>query len=142
MVKKRKFMFESMKGLVDVYLDGKKVRAEHNGETGHIYFPILESEEPEVDVAVHDSRIGIEVEIKDGKIVPFKIIPVFNKPKIFETYMDEVEAEKAHTLQRDESPLLVNKTIKRGEKPFSRNEIPKKFAKIEEVQENLGAKKP
>ena len=42
MVKKRKFRFEPMEGLVDVYLDGKKVRAEHNGETGHIYFPILD----------------------------------------------------------------------------------------------------
>ena len=109
MVKKRKFRFEPMEGLVDVYLDGKKVRAEHNGETGHIYFPILESEKPKVDVAEHDARIGIEVEIKDGKIIPLVIKRVFNKPKTF---------EKSYTCQNDESPLLVDKAVKKKQEVY------------------------
>lgn len=123
MVPKRKFEFESMEGLVDIYLDGKKVREKHPGSYGHIYFRISPDEKYEADVAPHDSRIGMEAEIKDGRVVPLKIERAFQKkPKTMgvDVTKDTVvmgEIEKAHTLQHDKHPLFVDKAVKRGENP-------------------------
>lgn len=68
---KKCFEFEPFDGLVDVYVDGKKVRYGHNGNRGHIFFP-LNSDEHTVTVEPADPRVGIDAEIKDGELVPFK----------------------------------------------------------------------
>jgi len=97
MVPKRKFEFEPTESLVDIYLNGKKVRAKHNGTKGHIYLYILPDEKYKIDVAPHDSRIGIEVEIKDGRVVPLKIERKFQS----KSFKQQLEVE-AKTILRDD----------------------------------------
>jgi hypothetical protein len=73
MIPKRKFLFEPFEGLADIYINGQKVHAGHQGRTGHIYFHLPEGKF-EVTAEPHDPRVGIGLEIKEGKLVPF--VPV------------------------------------------------------------------
>lgn len=66
---KQKFTFSSFNGMCDIYVNGKKAYSCHNASHGHIYLPIKGVFV--VTAKPHDPRIGIEVEFKDGRIIPF-----------------------------------------------------------------------
>lgn len=99
MVPKRKLTLPYYDGLVDVYLDGKKVYCGHNGRRAHIYFHLSEDENPKVEVAPNDKRIGIEAEIKDGKAVPF----VIERKMIKDVVIDEVDIKQS----RNDVPVVT-----------------------------------
>lgn len=69
---KNTFKFEPQEGLVDVYVGDFKIRNSHNGTTGQValHLPLAYAEY--VTVEPHDQRVGIDVEIKDDKLVRFR----------------------------------------------------------------------
>lgn len=72
---KVRFNFEPINTLVDVFMNGYKVREKHNGNHGHIY--LYGNEKSEVEIKPHDPRVPIQaVFTPEGKIVILEKQPV------------------------------------------------------------------
>jgi hypothetical protein len=109
MFKKRKFNLPYYDGLIDVYLNGMKVHAGHPGQNGQIYFHISPDENPDVDIAPHDNRIGLEGEVKNGKVVKLSIERKFVKADVDAPARDAFRREVVATVGeaiRESGPVI------------------------------------
>lgn len=109
---KKKFEFVVHDGLVDIYLDGMKVRAGHNGSHGHVYLPLDSDHVCTVQEA--DTRIGIGAEIIERKLVPFK--PV-HKP-----LGEPIGKQPAMEVRKPGSGLKLDARVPRNDTPVPRGE--------------------
>lgn len=67
---KHPYKFEPFDTLVDVYVDGLKVREKHNGNLGQVY---LFTESENVEVKPHDPRIPIQAECTPKGMVKVEV---------------------------------------------------------------------
>jgi hypothetical protein len=82
---KRRFNFEPIDTLVDVFLNGYKVREKHRGQLGQICIHAEDGDE--VELKPHDPRIPIQATFDDdGKFIILELEPVKEVEPIRVTY--------------------------------------------------------
>jgi len=101
-VPKKRFDFTPTEGLVDVYLDDKKVRTGHNGALGHVYFHL--TGDYKCDTEPMDPRVGIGAEIVDGELIDFKPKRTVKSAEVTQKASVEVRRPGSY-VPRNDSPV-------------------------------------
>lgn len=90
---KKRFDFQPIDTLCDVFVDGHKVLEKHNGRRGNV--SVHATDDTEVELRPHDPRIPIQAEFdKDGKLVILEQVPVKELPPVKATLKADKPSER------------------------------------------------
>lgn len=90
---KKRFDFEPIDTLVDVFVDGHKVLEKHNGRRGNV--SVHANDNTEVELRPHDPRIPIQAKFsEDGKLIILEQVPVQELPPVKATMKVDKPSER------------------------------------------------